>query len=90
MTLPVGNLGTRFGEGKMAFETTRLRPRGVVSLLLNRPGCCRLFANWIATRPIRLIADVRGLEVLPRDGYRGAAKRNPHDLRCAVANPPTC
>ena len=24
MTLPVGNLGTRFGEGKMAFETTRL------------------------------------------------------------------
>jgi hypothetical protein len=21
MTLPVGNLGTRFGEGKMAFET---------------------------------------------------------------------
>ena len=25
MTLPVGNLGTRFGEGKMAFETTRLR-----------------------------------------------------------------
>jgi hypothetical protein len=25
MTLPVGNLGTRFGEGKMAFETTRLK-----------------------------------------------------------------
>ena len=26
MTLPVGNLGTRFGAGKMAFETTRLLP----------------------------------------------------------------
>jgi len=26
MTLPVGNLGTRFGEGRLAFETTRLRP----------------------------------------------------------------
>ena len=25
MTLPVGNLGTRFGEGKMAFETTSSR-----------------------------------------------------------------
>ena len=30
ITLPVGNLGTRFGEGKMPLETTRLDAPGIV------------------------------------------------------------
>jgi hypothetical protein len=63
MTLPVGNLGTRFGEGKMAFETTRLYEKeqhvrsllAFVSDITNRPA-----SRASEARPARVALSHRG------------------------------
>jgi hypothetical protein len=39
MTLFVGHLGTRFGEGKMVFETTRLIALSLFFLAVSATGC---------------------------------------------------